>query len=141
MKYVLPFLLLLLLAVPSAHTQPSHTLMLDGDLARQMTALSLKEDVAGNDKRVAQARAWLDKVVKATGEDEKAVAAQCQRTAKYILDLMRARATPVEVLEALALHARTAGSMQDAAMAYVNARRQAADKSHAAALAAMAASR
>ena len=125
MKYVLP-LLLSLLAASAVHAQPSHALMLDGDLARQMTALSMREDVAENDKRVLQSRAWLDRVVKATGEDEKAVAAQCQRTAKYILDLMRARATPIEVLEALALHARTPGSMQDAAMAYVNARRQAA---------------
>ncbi|MDP2811289.1 MAG: hypothetical protein Q8O34_14185 [Rhodocyclaceae bacterium] len=136
MKYALS--LLFLLTVSSVHAQPSHSLILDGDLARQLTAASLKEDVAENDKRVLQSRAWFDKVVKATGEDEKAVAAQCQRTAMYILDLTRVRATPVEVLEALALHAKTAGSMQDAALAYVNARRAAPDKSHAAALAALA---
>lgn len=133
-------LLPVLFAASLVYAQPGRISVLDGDnLARQLTVMSIREDLAENDKRIAQTRAWLDKVVKTTGEDEKAVAATCQRTAKFIIDSTRSRATPLEVLEGLALHVKAGQPMPDTTLAYVNARRQSADKSHAAALAALAA--
>lgn len=124
-----------LFAATAAHADPARVTVLEGDnLPLQIVARSVGEDVAAGDARVAQAKGWLDKVVKVTGEEEKSVAAACERTSRWFFDMTRTRATALEMLEALALLAKPGKTMQDTLADYVQARRQATDKSHAAAL-------
>ena len=111
------------------------TVLDSDDLARSIVASSLREDVAASDPRVAAARPWLAKAAKTYGADEKAIAAQCERTARWFFDVTRSRATPLEMLEALALMAKQGVTMEDAMRGYVEARRAAAGKTHAEALA------
>jgi hypothetical protein len=133
----LVILLALLFSLP-ALAQKAHVAVVEGeDMARQIVVQSLREDVPVEDARVAKARGWLDKAVKASGESERAVAAACERTARYFFDLTKVRATALEMLEALAAYGRSGRPMQETLSDYVKARRQAADKSHGAALAVM----
>lgn len=96
-------------------------------------------DIQPSDARVVQTREWLKKVVAATGENEEQVAASCMKLVKFMLDGMRVRALPAEALEGLALQAAPGKSLSDLTSGYYQARRAAADKSHAGAMAAMAA--
>jgi hypothetical protein len=121
--------------------QKAHVAIVEGeDMARQIVVQSAREDVAADDARVGRARAWLDKVVKVGGESERAVAAACERTARYFFDLTKIRASALEMLEALAIHGRGGKPMQETLADYVKVRRQAAGMTHAAAMAAMASS-
>lgn len=134
MKLAIAVLSLLLSCVAAA--DPAKVTVLDSDdLARSIVASSLREEVAAADSRVAAARPWLAKAAKTYGVDEKAVAAHCERTARWFFDVTRSRATPLEMLEALALMAKPGVTMEDAMRSYVEARRSTAGKTHAEALA------
>lgn len=125
----------LLLSLGAVAEPAKVTVLESDDLARGIVAASLREEVAAGDPRVAPARDWLAKAAKTYGEDPKAVAAHCERTARWFLDLTRSRATPLEMLEALALLAKPGTTMQDAMRGYIEARRAAPGKTHAEALA------
>lgn len=130
--------ILLALSFSAAAERPARVTVLEGDnLAQSIVAASLREDVAAGDVRVKQARAWLDKAVAVTGEEEKAVAAFSERTARWFFDISRSRATALEMLEALALLAKPGTTMNDTLRGYIEARRAAAGKSHAEALKAL----
>lgn len=119
----------------AACADPAKVTVLEGDdLARGIVAASLREDVAAGDARVGAARGWLAKAAKTYGEDPKAVAAHCERTARWFFDMTRSRATPLEMLEALALPAKPGTTMQDAMRGYIEARRATSGKTHAEAL-------
>lgn len=129
---------LLALSLSAQAERPARVTVLEGDnIALNIVSASLREDVAPNDARVTKARAWLDKAVKTTGEDEKAVAAQCERTSRWFFDLTRTKATALEMLEALATLSKAGTPMQDTMRDYVAARRQTANMSHAEAMAAL----
>lgn len=133
------FLAAALILPGAALAQKAHVAIVEGDdMARQIVVQSLREDVAAGDARVGRARGWLDKAVKTSGEPERAVAAACERTARYFFDLTKTRATALEILEALAAYGRPGRPMQETLAEYIKVRREAADKSHGAALAAMA---
>lgn len=95
-------------------------------------------DLAPGDARVVQARAWLAQVVKATGETEEQVAASCIKLSRFLFDALRVRALPMEALEGLTVQLAPGKSLGDMTAAYFQARRDASDKSHAAALTALA---
>jgi hypothetical protein len=131
-------LALLLFSLGATAERPARVTVLEGDnLALNIVAASGREDIAAGDPLVAKARGWLNAAVKSSGEDEKAVAAQCERTSRWFFDLTRTRATTLEMLEALAVLGRAGTPMQDTLRDYVAARRQTADKSHAEAMAAL----
>lgn len=133
---------LLVLSFSAAAERPARVTVLEGDnLAQNIVAASLREDVAAGDTRVKQARAWLDKAVAVTGEEEKAVAAFSERTARWFFDITRSRATALEMLEALALLAKPGTPMNDTLRDYIQVRRAAAGKSHVEALKALGAGR
>jgi hypothetical protein len=139
---LLSFLAAALILAGPALAQKAHVAIVDGeDMARQIVVQSVREDVAADDPRVGKARAWLERAVKTSGEPERAVAAACERTARYFFDLTKTRASALELLEALAAHGRTGKPMQETLADYVKVRRQAAGMTHAAAMAAMAAGR
>lgn len=116
--------------------EPAKVTVLDGaDVAQRIVAVSAREDVAADDARVVQARKWLERASKAYGEDPKAVAASCERTARWFFDITRSHAAAVEMLEALALVAKPGLQMQDVMRDYVQARRETPGKTHAEALA------
>lgn len=118
--------------------QSAPVFMAEGEnLAQRLTAFALRQDVAAGDARVVQTKDWLAKAAKATGEDEKAVAAASVRAAKFFLDLTRMPATPLETLEAVARAAKPGEPMGDVLMHYVEARRAAPGKTHAEALQAL----
>jgi hypothetical protein len=129
---------LMLVSLPLAAQPASPHFLADGaHLAQRFTAFALREDVAEADPRVARTRDWLARAAQATGEEEGAIAAACVRTAKFLQDGARVRASALEPLEALATAAKPGRTMSDGLMAYVEARKQAPDKSHAAAMAAL----
>ena len=138
MKRFLLLAALLLSALVSA--QPSTPdFVAEGDhIAQRFVAFSLRAEVAEDDPRVAQAGDWLARAAKATGEEDRAVAAACVRAARFFQDLTRVRANALEPLEALATAAKPGQAMSDVLMAYIEARSKSAGKSHAAALATMA---
>lgn len=108
----------------------------DGSAAQRLVELSLKQEVAATDPRVAQAQAQLKKAAKAAGEDEQAVAAASVRAARFLFDATKAPVTPLDVVDAVA--ARGKGRpLADTVGAYVEARRNSAGKTHAEALSAM----
>lgn len=128
----------LLCSLSAFAERPARVTVLEGDnLALNIVAASLREEVAPADARVKQARGWLDKAVAVTGEDEKAVAAFSERTARWFFDATRSKATALEMLEALALLAKSGTPMQDTLRDYIQARRNAAGKTHAEALKAL----
>ena len=71
-----------------------------------------------------------------SGETEMAVAAACTRAARFIFDATRSPATPLDVLDGL-LAQKVRAPMSDAIGRYVEARRNAAGKTHAEAVAAL----
>jgi hypothetical protein len=106
------------------------------NVPQQLVVTSLSQDVPANDPRVAKARDQLEKVMNATGEEAQAVAASCVRNARYIFDSSRQRASPLEVLEALAQFAPPGKPLSDTTQHYATLRVQ-QQLSHAAALAQM----
>lgn len=138
MKYVTA-LACLLISLAAAAERPARVTVLDGDnLAYNLVVVSARgEDVAAGDPRVKQARDWLARVAKLSGEDDKAIAAQCERTARWFFDVTRQKATSLEMLEALARLGKPGAPIQDILRDYVAARRETAGKSHAEGLAAL----
>lgn len=126
-----------LLAVPAHAANPVEAVTESGaGVARRLVELAAKQEVAASDPRVAQTQAQLKKATQATGESEQAVAAACTRAARFLFDATKAPATPLEVLDALAAKGK-GRPMSDTVGAYVAARRNAAGKTHAEAMAAM----
>jgi hypothetical protein len=106
------------------------------NVPQQLVATSLSQDVPANDPQVAKARDQLEKVMKATGEDAQVIAASCVRNARYIFDSSHQRASPLEVLEALAQFAPPGKPLSDTTQRYSALRAQ-QHASHAAAMAQM----
>lgn len=105
--------------------------------AKFIAAFPDNQGIADSDPRIAKARSQLQKVANATGEAQDIIAARCVKLARYLFDSVHVQATPVEVLEALALHARTGTSLSDTSSRYFQARRLAPNKTHAEAMAAL----
>lgn len=124
------------LAAATASPLESVTARGEESIPQRMVSLSVKQEVAESDPRVALVRKQMAKAVKVTGETEQAVAAACTRAARFIFDATKAPATSIDVLEALA--EKGAGRpMSDTIGRYVEARRNAAGKTHAEAMAAL----
>lgn len=131
-----PLIVASLLLSLSAAADPAKVTVLDGDdVAQRIVAVSVRADVAAADARVAAARKWLERAAKAYGEDEKSVAASCERSARWFFDITRTQATALEMLEGLSLLARPGATMQDAMRSYIQTRREVPGKTHAEALA------
>jgi hypothetical protein len=107
-------------------------------VAQEMTSLSLAHPVATDDPAVKKTRAMLEQVSKRSGEDATAIFAACRRYAGHLRDAAQIRASQLELLAALDTYGRTGQSINDTLQAYVAARKAAADKTHAAAMAALA---
>lgn len=127
------------LLAPLAVAQPAtRQFFAEGEhLAQRFAAFALRAEVAETDARVVQVNDWLARTAKATGEEDRAIAAACVRTAKFLIDSARIRANPMEPLEALATATKPGQSMSDGLMAYVDARKKAPNKTHAEAMAAL----
>lgn len=116
--------------------RPARVTVVSGDdVAANIVAVSFRDEAVAAG-RLTEARTWLDQVVKATGEEEKAVAAQCERTARWFFDLTRRKATALEMLEALARLGKPGTPMQDTLLDYVAVRRATPGMTHAEALSA-----
>lgn len=134
MKRALIFSFLLLSMANSAvFAQSMPAVKLGDDPAHTLAGRDLPKD----DARVAQARAWLKKIAEATGENEEQVAASAMKLSRFFHDALRVRALPIEALEGMALLAAPGKPLGELTSGYYEARRNAADKSHAAALAAL----
>jgi hypothetical protein len=83
---------------------------------------SLFQDVSLDDPLVKKAAEQVAAIVKATGEQERAIAQLCNRHARYIFDVSHQRAKPMEVLEAVAFLTRKGKSFNEAAQLYHQAR-------------------
>jgi hypothetical protein len=135
MKRILTLLALfaLSMAMPAAFAQMAPSVDLGADPAKAIAG----RDLPANDARVEQARAWLKKVTETTGENEEQAAASAMKLARFFMDSIRVRALPAEVLEGMAAQAVPGKSLSDLTAGYFNARRNTADKTHAAAMAAL----
>ena len=133
------FLLFSLLpALVLATASPLETVTAAGkeSIAQRMVSLSTRQEVPENDPRVVRTKAQMAKAMKNTGETEQAVAAACTRAARFLYDSTKSPASSLDVLDALA--EKGAGrSMSDSIGRYVEARRNAAGKTHAEAMAAL----
>lgn len=107
------------------------------DPAQRLTAMSLREEVAAGDPRVAQTRAQIARVVKLSGEEPMAVATACLRYTRHLFDAIHERATPLELLDALASFGKAGKPINDTLLDYVAARKAAASKGHTEAMAAL----
>ena len=108
----------------------------EADVALRLVESSAKQAVPADDPRVAKVRGQLAQVVKATGENEQAVAHACNRNARYLFDVAQLRVSPLEVLEALATQARGSRPLTEMTGRYFDLRtKQKLD--HAGALAAL----
>lgn len=106
-------------------------------VAQRMTALSIKQEIAANDARVAQSRALLDKAVKLTREEPVAIEAACSRYVGHLHDSAQIEATPLELLEALTRFGKAGQPMNETLQGYAAARKAAPARSHAEAMAAL----
>ncbi|WIM05366.1 MAG: hypothetical protein OHM77_11855 [Candidatus Nitricoxidivorans perseverans] len=123
-----------LFAVTPAFAQPAPV-----NLGADPAIAIAGRDLQPSDSRVAQAREWLKKVAAATGETEEQVAASCMKLVKFMLDSVRVRALPAEVLDGLALQAAPGKPLSELTSGYYAARRAAPGKTHAEAMAVLAA--
>ena len=105
------------------------------DIAQRMTELSAKQVIAANDPRVTQTRTWLDKVVKRSQTSPIAVEAACARYVGHLHDAAHIKATPLELLEALANFGKADKPIPEILQDYVQVRKTAAGKTHAEAMA------
>lgn len=137
MKRLLSALLLSVSIGALAQPAGPHFLAEGDNLAQRLAAFALHEEVGEKDARVVQVADWLARAAKATGEEDRAIAASCVRTAKFLLDGSRIKASALDPLEALATLGKPGQSMSDGLMAYVAARKAAPNKTHAEAMAAL----
>lgn len=105
-------------------------------IPQRLVSLATKQDVAAADARVLRAGEQLAKAAKNTGEAEQAVAAACTRAARFVFDATKSPATALDVLDALA-EKGGGRPMSDTIGRYVEARRNAAGRTHAEAMAAL----
>ena len=115
----------------------SSPVLANEDAAYRLTVHSLREDVAASDPRVSQARTQLARVAKTLGEEPGAIAAACTRYAGHIYDSAHVRTTSLELLDALAAHAKRGRALNDTLLDYANARKAAPGRTHAEAMAVM----
>ena len=135
MKQILALLSLISLL---AMTGSGAAAMSSDSVAQGMTSLSLDQPVAADDPAVARARAMLEQISKRSGDDATAIFAACRRYAGHLRDAAHIKASQLELLAALDTYGKTGQSINDTLQAYVAARKAAADKTHAAAMAALA---
>ncbi|MCX8017090.1 MAG: hypothetical protein N2690_04195 [Rhodocyclaceae bacterium] len=86
-----------LVALAAPFSAAARPIDLGEDPARAIAGKELPAD----EPRVAQARAWIEKVAAATGESEEQVAASAMKLARFIFDALKVRALPLEALEAV----------------------------------------
>lgn len=110
-----------------------------GNPAHFIVAFPGGQSVPDNDPRIIKTRSRLKQVAQVTGEEEEFIAVRCVKLARYIFDALRVQATPTEVLEAVALHAKAGTQISDTTNNYFQARRLAPNKTHAEAMATLAA--
>lgn len=96
-------------------------------------------DLPANDARVVKVKGWLQKIMAATGENEEQVAAAAMKLSRYLWDSAHMRAVPMETAEGMAAQAVSGKLLSDLTAGYFNARINTANKTHAEALAALAA--
>jgi hypothetical protein len=107
------------------------------DVARRLVEVATKQEATTADPRVAKVRDQIAKVMKATGENDQAVAQSCMRNARYLFDVAKLQVSPLEVLEALAAHAPAGKPLNETTERYFDLRaRQKLD--HAGAMAGLA---
>lgn len=94
-------------------------------------------DLPGTDARVLAAREQLKKVAEATGESEEQVAASSLKMVRFILDGLRVRVLPGEVLEGMAAQAAPGKALSDLTTGYFTALRNSPNKTHAEVMAAL----
>lgn len=109
------------------------TVQLGEDAARAVVG----RDAPAHDARIGKARAWLKKIAAASGESEQQAAASAIKASAFMQQSLNVRALPIEVLEGMAAQAAPGKPLGDMTGGYFQARRDATDKSHQAALAAL----
>lgn len=96
----------------------------EGDVAARFLEVSLRQDIPANHPRLAGTREQIQRVAKASGEDEQTVAQACIRNARYAFDAARIDVRPHEVLEAAAKHAPAGRPLNETTQRYVELRAQ-----------------
>ncbi|NWG31752.1 MAG: hypothetical protein HXY29_09700 [Rhodocyclaceae bacterium] len=128
-------------AAPLAAQTDTGFIELGDDPPRELANISAGvprgQELPENDPRIRQAREWLRQAATATGQEEEWIAANALKLSRYIFTTQGVRATPLEVLEAYARLAAPGKPLSDVSNAYFQARRQAPDHSHAAAMKAL----
>lgn len=97
---------------------------------------SVTQDLLPGSVDEAAVRKQLAAAARLTGEEAPAVAAASIRAARFIFDATKAQASPLDVLDAVVQRGKGRPLAETIGL-YVQARRQAAGKTHAEALAAM----
>ena len=92
------------------------------DVSVRLVNAAVGEDVKPNDPRVTQTRTWIVQAMKATGEEDEAVASACMRLSRYLLDVTKISVSPLEVLEILAKHAPAGKPMNETTNRYFDLR-------------------
>lgn len=92
------------------------------DIAQRFLEVSLREDIPPNHPRLAKTREQLQRVAKASGENENAVAQICMRNARYVFDAGRIDVRPHEVLDAAAKYAVAGQPLSETTQRYVQLR-------------------
>lgn len=126
--------LLLILALASGSAAATST----DAVALQMTSLSVGHEVAADYPAVTRTRTLLDQVSARYGDDATAIFAACRRYLGHLHDAAQIKATPLELLSALATSGKAGQPINDVLLAYVAARKAAAQRTHAQAMALLA---
>jgi hypothetical protein len=128
-------ILLFLAALLSGIANAAGSLAATDEVAQRMTSLSVRQELAANDPRVAQTRTLLDKAARLSLEEPMAIEAACSRYVGHLHDSAHIEAAPLELLEALVSFGKAGKPMRDTLQDYVVARKAAPGKSHAEAMA------
>ncbi len=94
----------------------------EGDIAQRFLEVSLRQDIPANHPRLASTREQIQRVAKASGENEQTVAQACMRNARYAFDAARIDVRPHEVLEAAARYAPAGRSLNETTQRYIELR-------------------
>lgn len=131
-----------LLAIASANAQ-TDTIDLTDDPARHIASLGAGiprgQELPADDARIKQTREWIKQAAAATGESEEQVAAAAVKLSRYFFDAAGMRVNPMETLEGMARYARPGTPLSDLTNGYFQARQTAPKKTHAEAMATLAA--
>lgn len=109
------------------------------DPAQRLAALSYHEDLAADDPRVQKIQKQLVGLAKRSKDTPEEIAAACYRTARHLYDATRVQATPLELLEPLDKYLQKGQPLTDTLHRYVALRKAAPNRTHAEAMAGMAA--